>query len=68
MAKVDRRLSELDDIEMRAVVEESIGDIPDAQATLQRAAELLTEVERIIRHEDGRDGTTRKSDRSGGRI
>ena len=44
---------------MRAVVEESIGDIPGAQATLQRAAELLAEVERIIRHEDGRDGTTR---------
>jgi hypothetical protein len=57
--KVDRRLSELDDVEMRAAVEEAIGDIPDAQATLQRAAELLAEVERIIRHEDGRDGTTR---------
>ena len=57
--KVDRRLSELDDFEMRAVVEDSIGDIPDAQATLRRAADLLTELERIIRHEDGRDSTTR---------
>lgn len=57
--KVDTRLSEQDDVEVRAVVEQSIGDIPNAQATLRRAAELLAEVERIIRHEAGRDSTVR---------
>ncbi len=63
--KVDRRLSELDDVEIGAVVEEAIGDIPDAQATLRRAAELLSEVERIIRHEGGRVKTPRTGKEGG---
>lgn len=57
--KVDRRLSELDASDIGAVIEEAIGDIPSTQATLRRAADLLAQVESIIRHKGGRPSMTR---------
>ena len=55
--KVERQLASLDKAETEALIAESVGDLPAAQETLRRAADLLTELTRIIQHETAPDDT-----------
>ncbi len=48
LQKVERQLAAIDRTQAEALIDEAIGDIPEAQATLRKAAELLEDLARII--------------------
>lgn len=49
--KVERELEAVDEAQQEALLHDAVGDVPAAQDTLRRAADLLGELTRIIRHE-----------------
>jgi transcriptional regulator with XRE-family HTH domain len=53
LLKVERQLSGIDQAQVEALVGEAIGDVPGAQATLRKAAELLEDLARMIQQGTG---------------
>jgi hypothetical protein len=48
LQKVERQLAAIDRAQAEALIGEAIGDIPEAQGTLRKAADLLEDVGRMI--------------------
>jgi transcriptional regulator with XRE-family HTH domain len=57
LLKVDRQLSTIDRAQVEALLGEAIGDVPGAQATLYKAAELLEDLARTIQQGTASAGT-----------